>query len=350
MRLSDSATFTRLNVRSSITSSIEKETELNEEEIDGVGETEGPGFAIGLASNPSSARKRTAKKKSNKKDSASPGIISMTASPLSSSISIPQKTAYVEQEKTTSPLKEGPQPEAITAVDIQQEKNVQALKNGGNSILPPISRKSKPKKNEEFETFKKGPGKELALSLSSAKDVYNSKKKKVLDLASELNAQMKCIRDLHQEISVEVNQAIIEDLRHDPQIHQTLVSESCQENRKHLKSLKQKYKESMENIQKMKSEMEYAKQVVESCRERLLREYDVWYISVYEALDSQHRETGITEDTLLVHSDFTTDLVNEISPSKPKTISKEEDSAYLAYFAALTRNHKRRPGPMKSMI
>ncbi|ORZ38761.1 hypothetical protein BCR44DRAFT_1281392 [Catenaria anguillulae PL171] len=206
--------------------------------------------------------------------------------------------------------------------------------------------------------YKKGAGKELATALVDNKSVLRDKKKKYNDLMTRQTDLKSRIDTLKHSIAQDRDRALQSDTAHDPQLVTIPLSDETRAKIEQVRSLKAELKATTDQVQGVRSELEYAARVVDTCRERLVREFDAWFDNVFGGPDvavaasvsvaSVGRKVGSAgvaggmPIVPMVDLD-TLDPAEHMDYLQQQRI-KGEDPASFAYYAALRKNARKVKG------
>ncbi|KNE60061.1 hypothetical protein AMAG_05493 [Allomyces macrogynus ATCC 38327] len=236
---------------------------------------------------------------------------------------------------------------------------------GPNGRRKVINKKAPPAAKKEPFTFKRGPGKDLAQALIENKRILRDKKRALVDLTARVTALKASITDLKTAVARDRDQALQADTEHDPALYSAPIPADVQAKLDTLAALKADAKRHLEAVAQTKSELEYATRVVDTCRERLVREFDAWYLQVYcdapapagvgEAARptsaAGRRAAAAAAAAAAAVSRMTTDA----SVADPLDLAEQfdqmlndklmEDPASYSYYAALKRRQRRGAKP-----
>ncbi|KAJ3370314.1 Kinesin-like protein kif9 [Allomyces arbusculus] len=346
---------------------MERDISAALEEEDGVGETEGMGFSIGVApvSGPNGRRKVINRKAlpAAKKEPFVPNAASRQSSTSFAYGSSPAPTMGTTgsggDDLSHSP---GGSPEVQGASRVGEQAGMGQVGIPALQPLPPIPARAKPDRNEEFETFKRGPGKDLAQALIENKRILRDKKRALVDLTARVTTLKASITDLKTTIARDRDQALQADTEHDPALYSAPIPADVQAKLDSLATLKADAKRHLEAMAQTKSELEYAARVVDTCRERLVCEFDAWYLQVYcdapaPAVVGEARPTSAAgrRAAAAVAATAVAGMTTDASVADPLDLAEQfdqmlndklmEDPASYSYYAALKRRQRRGAKP-----
>eukprot|EP00731_Ephydatia_muelleri_P007468 Em0003g1716a len=282
-----------------------------------VGDTDGAGFGVGVAP-------------SNLKHPSSPITTSKKMKAAKKTTSAAPDTKRMGSAQTKGSGSPVPSVEEPAMEKPQQEPDGEP-----RPSTPPT-------RSDAFEDFKKGRGSEINKILLTNKETYSQKKKESHDLSTSIN-------DLKRRIDESTEQAITTESG-DPIIEEQEFKALAE-----LKTLKTQYHSQYEQLQARQAEMQYCKQYINQCRDRLLSEFDVWYAKSFLGL----QQGPVSTD-------------GEIPKSKQDAVESDQekfdqlqaallkgDPATTAFYNALLRTEKRvyqaapvkrRPGQMATSV
>ncbi|KAI9223091.1 hypothetical protein BC828DRAFT_376757 [Blastocladiella britannica] len=166
----------------------------------------------------------------------------------------------------------------------------------GPSPLPPIAVRlplglaaagSGPKmpRNDAYEVYKKGLGKELAAALSENKAVLTEKRGRLAELGQQSNSLRTQIDTLKSQISSERDRVLQSDPVHDPALVTVPLSDDTRAKIERVRTLKDQARATFDAATACRSELEYAGRLVDVCRQKLVLGFEHWYEDVYGSSD-----------------------------------------------------------------
>ncbi|KAJ3093130.1 Kinesin-like protein kif9 [Quaeritorhiza haematococci] len=332
------------------------------EKHDGVGETEGIGFGIGVAPTTpkasgglamSAAAGNGSKGKRRKTTSRSGGPAIPAGSPLAAIVanSIAEEddgnNVEISATQIDRDVAASPPPKATTnQVDLSDLV--------ATAQLPPLPSAFTPRdaaaatKNkllassynraEEFETFKKGKGAEINKILGENKVVLKDKKKQARELAEKVNEvkrQIDSIKDIIEKKKYE--RKLRDGIRGDVNSSETsIIDEEEFVLLNNMKRLKQQYREQFDQLRQTRSDVEYCSRLIDQCRQRLMTEFEQWFeaISGGQVSDTNDQSRGSMEDVLDIGEKFDKLQMERMS---------NEDPDSLPYYNARRKMERRIP-------
>jgi len=229
----------------------------------GVGETDGTGFGLGVAPPTAKLEKaavvETRKLKSRKAPKERLG------------------SGAKKSSQPPSPQEEVPElPPPITP----------AL-----SSIPPLHPPSSPPtKADAFEEFKRERGSEINRIFVENKKTLGDKKRSAKDLAAVINKSKK---------EIDSTKSVLEKMRAERIAEEGEAAENVYDEEEfklltQLKELKKNYKENHGELKCVQSDISYCQRLVDQARQRLVQEFDQWYLESFVQLGDQTRPSTTT--------------------------------------------------------
>ncbi|KAL5503458.1 hypothetical protein EMCRGX_G010412 [Ephydatia muelleri] len=295
-----------------------------------VGDTDGAGFGVGVAP-------------SNLKHPSSPITTSKKMKAAKKTTSAAPDTKRMGSAQTKGSGSPVPSVEEPAMEKPQQEPDGEP-----RPSTPPT-------RSDAFEDFKKGRGSEINKILLTNKETFSQKKKESHDLSTSINDLKRRIDEVRDFLKSKERErsehgAAITTESGDPIIEEQEFKALAE-----LKTLKAQYHSQYEQLQARQAEMQYCKQYINQCRDRLLSEFDVWYAKSFLGL----QQGPVSTD-------------GEIPKSKQDAVESDQekfdqlqaallkgDPATTAFYNALLRTEKRvyqaapvkrRPGQMATSV
>ncbi|KAI9184151.1 hypothetical protein H9P43_003204 [Blastocladiella emersonii ATCC 22665] len=268
----------------------------NLDEDDGVGDTEGMGFSIGVAPSLGGNRRRgggnAARKARRDNNGNGAATTSNSRAPAAGGGSGGQSNQATNGDASADDGRDsGDDGGRPSFAGAGRQDSTNSIQPGGTtalaslqllSPLPPIPTKAiRPNRNDAFETYKRGPGKDLASALADNKAILRDKKKQLLAQTDRLTQLKQSIESLKTQIAADRDLALQADVTNDPALVTPPVSESTAAKLDRVRELKAEYKAAFDTVAALRTELEYAVRVVDTCRERLVREYEAWFETVF---------------------------------------------------------------------
>ncbi|KAJ3033037.1 Kinesin-like protein kif9, partial [Rhizophlyctis rosea] len=244
---------------------------------EGVGETEGSGFGVGLAPSnarpvggPATAQLKPKNAAKNRKQSRMVGASNGTG-PASSGIlshfdhdDEELREAWIDRDTATPPAPFSTEIIPGTGINKVTESLPPLPAQKVNRVIAPP-----PSRAEEFENFKRGKGSEMMRVLTENKTILREKKKQAKDLADQINTTKKQIDETKNLIERKKKEmGPISDPT--PQIldteHYTLLT--------HLQTHKQTYRDLFSSLRTTRQEIDYCTRLVDQCRQKLMAEFE----------------------------------------------------------------------------
>lgn len=220
-----------------------------------VGDTDGAGFGVGLApsslKHPASPIATSKKLKATKRNTAQPSTATEA-----------KRIGSAQGKASASPV---PSMEESAVVD----KPIQEPPGEPRPSTPPP-------RSEAFEDFKKGRGSEINKILLTNKETLNQKKKDAHELSTSINSLKRKIDEARDFL----NAKDLERSEEGPittESGEPIVDEKEFKALTELKALKTQYHSQYDKLQALQTEVEYCKQYINQCRDKLLSEFDIWY-------------------------------------------------------------------------
>ncbi|XP_063683098.1 kinesin-like protein KIF9 isoform X2 [Bolinopsis microptera] len=229
----------------------------------GVGETDGTGFGLGVAPPTAKLEKaavvETRKLKSRKTPKERVG------------------SGGKKSSQPPSPQEEVPElPPPITP----------AL-----SSIPPLHPPSSPPtKADAFEEFKRERGSEINRIFVENKKTLGDKKRSAKELAAVINKSKK---------KIDSTASLLANMRAERIAEEGEAAENVYEEEEfklltELKELKKGYKENHGELKSVQSDISYCQRLVDQARQRLVQEFDMWYLESFVQLGDQTRPSTTT--------------------------------------------------------
>ncbi|KAI9137246.1 P-loop containing nucleoside triphosphate hydrolase protein [Paraphysoderma sedebokerense] len=344
---------------------------------DGVGETDGAGFGIGLAPQvvrptplgrrssfvegskqmPTPTRQGKEKDDQRKKDSnktqekkddkkaPNPSAPKDTKQLVVSVTNVSGKDSSDEQkiiggDQASIPTVEETSATGDVTVALSDSPSValggieQPYSVGANALTKP------PNKSDEFEVYKKGPGSEIIKTLQENKAALKAKKAQAKEFTDQLNK----VKAEIEEIKLKLGEMKSGQEYDDPSsteasfnVGDSSITSSEEQNLlSALKSLKSNYRNIYSSLKSLKSEIEYSSHVIDSSRQKLISEFDTWYEKLYGHLDKVtvlNIEAGNENDDLM-------DIGEKFDKLQMEKLKTEDPDSY-AFYNALKKNKRK---------
>lgn len=251
-------------------------SELEKEE--GVGETEGAGFGVGIAPPDSRPIMTPVAKKGDvsKKGPVKKG-----------------KSIFSEDEKSAGISEPIVKLEESIAIDLlpilpnQMTKDVSKIN---------LATSQPPSRADEFEFFKRSKGAEMFRVLSDNKNILKEKKKTAKELAESVNRHKSNIDSLKERIDRKK-----EERDHPDQMssESSIIDEEEFKFLTSLKEVKLKYRDEFDTLRHTRADVDYCTRLVDQCRQKLMTEFEQYYELMYGTPAPELDENGATIDDLL---------------------------------------------------
>lgn len=209
-----------------------------------------------------------------------------------------------------------------------------------------------PAKNEAFEEFKQERGSEINRILNQNKGVLREKKKKAKELSWSVNS----LKDEISEIGATLESRKLERLEQGEfrtDEGQIVIDEDEYELLRKLKGLKSRYRSDYEELLNTKSEVIYCEKLVSQCRQRLLTEFDNWYVESFLGDDigpKSGRVGQVPEDEQEKFDRLQLELLMENPDSVPYYNAKIQTERRMHLSSSGVSQKKRRPGAIVATV
>lgn len=237
-----------------------------------VGDTDPSGFGVGPASPslkpaPSSIVNARRNEIRNRKSRE-------RASPAMKQVS---PTQVAKPSVTEVPIAQTP---SVDKEDKREESESQSTISRPKEQTSPPRPSTPPGRMEAFEEFKRDEGSEINRILTENKEILAAKKLSYTSLAKEINSTKEEMdKSLARLAKLKADREARGDtVNEDGDI---VISETEYLEIKRLKDLKAVYRTSFDELKTIKSEVQYCQKLVDQCRQKLIQEFDAWYVRSY---------------------------------------------------------------------
>ncbi|XP_014395987.1 PREDICTED: kinesin-like protein KIF9 [Myotis brandtii] len=235
-----------------------------------VGESDGQGFGLGVASYSSKPGKKTKSRRTLKEQLSSPAKKEGGSSPVSG------KDMDVSTSKTQlTPLsKEGDVKDVI--VRDRETSNIETLPSDSPKEEPRPPRPSTPpSKPVAFEDFKNERGSEINRIFKENKSILNERRKRASETTQRINVIKREIDVTKEGLSAQ--KSLREKQGEYEKKGLIIIDEEEFLLILKLKDLKKQYRAEYQDLRDLRAEIQYCQHLVDQCRHRLLTEFEIWY-------------------------------------------------------------------------
>ncbi|XP_036189640.1 kinesin-like protein KIF9 isoform X3 [Myotis myotis] len=235
-----------------------------------VGESDGQGFGLGVASYSSKPGKKTKSRRTLKEQLSSPAKKDGGSSPVSG------KDMDVSTSKTQlTPLsKEGDVKDMI--LRDRETSNIETLPLDSPKEEPRPPRPSTPpSKPVAFEDFKNERGSEINRIFKENKSILNERRKRASETTQRINAIKREIDVTKEGLSAQ--KSLREKQGEYEKKGLIIIDEEEFLLILKLKDLKKQYRAEYQDLRDLRAEIQYCQHLVDQCRHRLLTEFEIWY-------------------------------------------------------------------------
>lgn len=300
---------------------LDNESGMNDMKDDGVGDTEGSGFGIGLAAKggPKAGRDRRGSRKGQRIPTQQSGAHMLALNENIDDMGIAESPIY-DRDAASSPSNVNDIWPQLPPLPNQAHYK--------NRLAPPPSR------SDEFENFKRGKGAEMNRILTDNKATLKDKKRLAKESAETVNELKKQIDNLKDKIARKKYER--NGVNDDENV---IIDEEEYSYLNTLKLNKQQYREQFDLLRQTRSDIEYCTRLVDQCRQKLMSEFEQWYESLYGAqMTDVDGVNGQVEDVMDIGEKFDRLQMERMS---------QEDPDSLPYYNA-KKNIERRITKSKS--
>ncbi|XP_059520915.1 kinesin-like protein KIF9 isoform X1 [Myotis daubentonii] len=235
-----------------------------------VGESDGQGFGLGVASYSSKPGKKTKSRRTLKEQLSSPAKKDGGSSPVSG------KDMDVSTSKTQLTLlsKEGDVKDMI--LRDRETSNIETLPSDSPKEEPRPPRPSTPpSKPVAFEDFKNERGSEINRIFKENKSILNERRKRASETTQRINAIKREIDVTKEGLSAQ--RSLREKQGEYEKKGLIIIDEEEFLLILKLKDLKKQYRAEYQDLRDLRAEIQYCQHLVDQCRHRLLTEFEIWY-------------------------------------------------------------------------
>uniref|UniRef100_G1PSJ3 Kinesin-like protein n=1 Tax=Myotis lucifugus TaxID=59463 RepID=G1PSJ3_MYOLU len=235
-----------------------------------VGESDGQGFGLGVASYSSKPGKKTKSKRTLKEQLSSPAKKEGGSSPVSG------KDMDVSTSKTQlTPLsKEGDVKDMI--LRDRETSNIETLPSDSPKEEPrPLRPSTPPSKPVAFEDFKNERGSEINRIFKENKSILNERRKRASETTQRINVIKREIDVTKEGLSAQ--RSLREKQGEYEKKGLIIIDEEEFLLILKLKDLKKQYRAEYQDLRDLRAEIQYCQHLVDQCRHRLLTEFEIWY-------------------------------------------------------------------------
>jgi len=159
------------------------------------------------------------------------------------------------------------------------------------SSIPPLHPPSSPPtKTDAFEEFKRERGSEINRIFVENKKTLGDKKRSAKDLAAVINKAKK---------EIDSTKNVLEEMRAERIAEEGEAAENLYDEEEFklltkLKELKKDYKENHGELKCVQSDISYCQRLVDQARQRLVQEFEQWYMETFVSIGDQTRPSTTT--------------------------------------------------------
>ncbi|XP_045434734.1 kinesin-like protein KIF9 isoform X1 [Pipistrellus kuhlii] len=321
-----------------------------------VGETDGQGFGLGVASYSSKPGKKPKSRRMWKEQ------FSASATARKEGGSSPMSGKDVEASTSKTQL-------APLSKDVDVKDMVLRDRETSNiDTLPPDSPKedlrpprpvTPPSKAVAFEDFKNERGSEINRIFKENKSILNERRKRASEATQRVNAIKREMDEAREALSAQ--KAVRERQGEYEKKGLIIIDEEEFLLILKLKDLKKQYRAEYQDLRDLRAEIQYCEHLVDQCRHRLLTEFEIWYnesffipedmqaalksgSSIRPGMVPVSRIVSLGEDD----QDKFSQLQQDVLPEGPESISfynakakREQKHSYLKSTMGLPRAQRR---------
>jgi kinesin family protein 6/9 len=287
-------------------------------DMDGVGEMEGGGFGVGMVNEyclmlqaPKNKQKRPGVKKSSGK-----GV--QQGSQLAQALSGAHANMTDEEvENERDPVEE---PTFLVSDNI-----IGGLA-GGKSPQPHAQAtrsKGPPSRTQEYENFKHGRGSEMSKIFTENKAVLREKRHIAREAAIQLNKLKEQIDAAKTRLDLKIRERTSGETYDPKDSESVVIDEEEYALFNTMKPLKTAYRVQYTSLSEIRSEIEYCARLVDQCRQRLMTEFEAWYVNSY----------GMSEVAGKVGEDDVIDIGEKFDRLQSERMSHEDPDSVPYYNA-----------------
>ncbi|CAK6435953.1 unnamed protein product [Pipistrellus nathusii] len=322
-----------------------------------VGETDGQGFGLGVASYSSKPGKKPKSRRMWKEQfsaSAATARKEGGSSPLSG------KDVEVSTSKTQlTPLSKDADVKDMVLRD-RETSNIDTLPSDSpKEELRPPRPITPPSKAVAFEDFKNERGSEINRIFKENKSILNERRKRASETTQRINAIKREMDETRE--ALDAQKALREKQGEYEKKGLIIIDEEEFLLILKLKDLKKQYRAEYQDLRDLRAEIQYCQHLVDQCRHRLLTEFEIWYnesffipedmqaaltlgSSVRPGMVPVSRIVSLGEDD----QDKFSQLQQDVLPEGPESISfynakvkREQKHSYLKSTMGLPRAQRR---------
>lgn len=233
-----------------------------------VGESDGQGFGLGVASYSTKPGKKSKSRRTWKEQLSAAARKDGGSSPVSG------KEADVSTSKTQlTPLsKEGD----VMILRDRETSNIETLPSDSPKEEPRPPRPSTPPSRPvAFEDFKNERGSEINRIFKENKSILNERRKRASETTQRINA-IKREMDATKE-ALSAQRSLREKQGEYEKKGLIIIDEEEFLLILKLKDLKKQYRAEYQDLRDLRAEIQYCQHLVDQCRHRLLTEFEIWY-------------------------------------------------------------------------
>ncbi|XP_036286106.1 kinesin-like protein KIF9 isoform X2 [Pipistrellus kuhlii] len=319
-----------------------------------VGETDGQGFGLGVASYSSKPGKKPKSRRMWKEQFSATARKEGGSSPMSGK----------DVEASTSKTQLAPLSKDVDVKDMvlrdRETSNIDTLPpDSPKEDLRPPRPVTPPSKAVAFEDFKNERGSEINRIFKENKSILNERRKRASEATQRVNAIKREMDEAREALSAQ--KAVRERQGEYEKKGLIIIDEEEFLLILKLKDLKKQYRAEYQDLRDLRAEIQYCEHLVDQCRHRLLTEFEIWYnesffipedmqaalksgSSIRPGMVPVSRIVSLGEDD----QDKFSQLQQDVLPEGPESISfynakakREQKHSYLKSTMGLPRAQRR---------
>jgi kinesin family protein 6/9 len=170
---------------------------------------------------------------------------------------------------------------------------------GGKSVHMATARKGPPSRTQEYENFKHGRGAEMSKIFTENKAMLREKRHSARDAAIKLNRLKEQIDAAKTRLDVKIRERTSGETYDPKDSESVVIDEEEYALINTMKPLKVAYREQYASLSDVRSEIEYCSRLVDQCRQRLMTEFEAWYVNSYGMSDVAGKAGAGQEDDVI---------------------------------------------------
>jgi kinesin family protein 6/9 len=183
-----------------------------------------------------------------------------------------------------------------------------------------IVRKGPPSRTQEYENFKHGRGSEMSKIFTENKAVLREKRHVAREAAIKLNRLKEQIDAAKTRLDVKIRERTSGETYDPKDSESVVIDEEEYALINTMKPLKSAYREQYSALSEVRSEIEYCSRLVDQCRQRLMTEFEAWYVNSYGMSEVAGKMGTLDDDVIDIGEKFDRMQSERMSHEDPDSV------------------------------